>query len=530
MQILINRTSFTQPLDITEQIEKATFRLEKNINQKVDILNMKYNKYGDRTYIPKTGDEVTVMDEGITLFGGEIVEFKNKLKGRDVVLFELTARDYTELLNRRLIAETYQNETITHIVKDVVALSGSGITTNNVEEIIEELDDVIFDYQKPSDIIGDLADYVNCDWWVDESKDLHFKQRGGNTALYDLGDDLGNHIDNSLELKKSDSQIRNAIHVVGADYVGVETTDKTSDGDGVRVRFNLPYKYDEKPVIRVSNDDGATWEVQNVGVENLNAFGGTPPDDFSVLWNYGEKVITFENPPQGPDDTISQPAAIIEVTGKPLIPLRVFLKQPDSQRGVYEHKIIDRTLKSRDAVRRRAEAELAAYADTVDSASFRTYRSGLEVGTRMTVNSDVQGVSGESYIINKITTTVHLDTGEEGDSTKFEHSVKLSNTKAYEIIEFLGNLLRQGERDTGFIRNPATVLDTIITPDDAVVLVETMTANGNTDYLAEEAEIIEQLEANKDFNINPVWGPYTPTGVGDPNKTPAWDTGVVWPT
>ena len=93
---------------------------------------------------------------------------------------------------------------------------------------------------------------------------------------------------------------------------------------------------------------------------------------------------------------------------------------------------------------------------------------------------------------------------------EFKYHVKLSNVKAYEIIEFMRMLLRKGEKEFGTIRNPTSILNTIIS-------------------LFESFEISqEELKIKNNFEYTWVWGEYTPIDMDDPVRAPAWNSGVVW--
>ena len=106
--------------------------------------------------------------------------------------------------------------------------------------------------------------------------------------------------------------------------------------------------------------------VKTVGIEFLDAEGL-----FDCYWNSNEKVISFPTPPVSGD---------IDTTGNPLIPLFVKVKAPNNTDGEFEFKIIDKTLKTEDAVRQRAEVEIETYAKATDTANFITTKKGLEAG------------------------------------------------------------------------------------------------------------------------------------------------------
>lgn len=503
--------------DITTMVRPQSFRREQNITSKIDTCKFEYRKYGSRTYVPAVGDEVSVDDGANTIFAGKIVDITSRVDGKNILIFELQCNDWTYVADQKLYVGTHKNETAKEIVDDIVAsLSGLGITGTNVAASADDFDIEFlqFDYARVSDALRDIANLIGYDWWIDYDKDLHFVPKGNTPTPFNLDDTGGKYIYKSLVFRDSDKQLKNTIYIVGADYVGSSTTDKIGTGDGNQKRFPLPYKYDEKPTLTVGGVG------QTLGIDFID-----DPMSFDALWNFQEKVINF---------TAAPASGAIEVTGLPLIPLLLKLTAPGSvaEKGVYEFKIVDKTLKTTDAVRKRAQAELDAYGASITEAEFDTTETGLIAGDRITVSSTIRGITGTEYVIQQVTATMRThDT--------FLYHVKLANVKAYEIVEFLRHLLLIGEKTLGIIRDSSTILNLILSlgdTSDVVAASEVIDVNGGTLGKKKNLQNIDSV-AGADTLLSPsginnpptwVWGTYAPVSDVDHNRPPDWDRGALW--
>ena len=502
--------------DITEQVRPESFRREQNITSKLDTCRFVYRKYGGRTYVPAVADEIEITKDGGTEFAGKIVDIVSRVEGKDILIFEISCADWTYLADQKLYVNSHEGETAKDIVDAIVAnLSTLGITGTNVEASAAgfDIEFLQFDYARTSDALRQVAELIGYDWYIDYDKDLHFFPKGAASAPFGLTDTGGKYIYRSLTLRDSDKQLKNTIYIVGADYVGASTTDKIGTGDNVQKRFNLPYKYDAKPTITVAGVG------KTVGIDFID-----DPMSFDCLWNFSEKVINFTTAPA---------SGAIEATGLPLIPLLLKLTAPGSvaAKGVYEFKIVDKTLKTQDAVRKRAQAELDAYAESITEAEFDTIESGLVAGQRLTVESAIRGIASTDYLIQQISTTMRThDT--------FVHHVKLANVKAYEIVEFLRQLLLIGEKTLGVIRDSASILNLILSLGDSTDIVqatEVLDTSGST--LGEKADLESiDITTPSDVLLNAgindpatwVWGAYAPVNDADRNRPPKWDRGALW--
>lgn len=424
MEILLNN------IDITNFVKIQGLSLKEKLNYKVDTFSFDFMLEGK--YVePKDGDEVVVKIDSVIVFSGVIDNIDLSISENKTGYMKVTVSDYTRLVSKKLINNSYKNKTVSEIVIDIIdnELDGYGITKGTIDDITINLEDVLFDYKKASDVLTDLADYVLGYWLVTPDKKLHFRVKGSSLAPFNISDGNDTYIPNTLKIKKNSQQLRNVILIVGSDYVGVDTTDKIGDADGEMKTFLAPYIYDELPTVTVNGI------LQNVGVAYLDTSG------FDCYWDRNGKNINFDTAPS---------TGGVVVVGKPLIPL-VF--QMDASGDTkYEFKIIDKTLKSIEAVKQRAKAEIEEYSQALTSGSFSTYLSGFHAGQKISLQSDILNISTE-FIITSV------DTQFRGVG-KLKYKVNLASKSEYEMVDLFRHLLRKGEKEFGFFRNTdQTIVD-----------------------------------------------------------------------
>ena len=501
----------TNAVQIQDLISWEAFRIEQNITSQVDRFFFVYNKFGDRTYTPEVGHVVSVVDDGTTIFGGTIVKIRKRIKGVDILVYEVECKDYTHALDRLLIVKSYTDQTIKQIVDDLVTNHfDSSITGTNVSsQATTTIEKISFDYARASDILTKLAEMIQFDWWVDFDKDLHFVPKGTDGAPFDLADDTGTYEWKTLVLKEDDTQLRNTIYVKGGTYVGnTRTDDKVGEGDAELTLFNLSYIYAEKPVVKKA---GVT---QTVGIEFTDELG---VDGIEVVWNKLGRYIEFDVAPASGND--------IEITGDPEIPLLLKLTSPGSvsSKGVYEFKINDKNIKSITDARQRAQAELDAFADTLDEGGFRTKKAGLEAGQSIRIQSTIRGID-DNFIIRRVLTRFR-------SPGKLFYEINMATIRTFKIIEFLKMLVNQNDDTIGIQEGEDTILNLIISlrDIDKVQVAETLTINANRISLVDAQKSLDTL-LRAILNSPPtwVWGGYTPVNDADRKRAPNWSRGATW--
>ena len=408
-------------IDRTNRVQANSLRIKDNINQRVDVCHFTVKKTPDQDFFPQVGQEVIVLDDNVRIYGGIITNTSVNIESVSHAIYRVDCSDYTHLLNRMLVLERLRNKTVTEIFEFLLEkYDTEGFTINNVQgtQLIKR---ITFNRMPLVESINKLAEITGFSWYVDYNKDIHFFPKNQEPAPFNISDTSGNYIWNSLEIKTDFTQIRNTIFIEGGEEEGNERTEEfTAEGDEEeRTYFRLAHKFSEMPVVLL-NDVAVT-----VGVEFLN-----PDESFQAMWSFQEKYIRFTagNIPAVND--------VIKVTGIPLFRVvgRARNSESINQHGVWEFKIKDTSINSRDEARLRANAELEAYKQGVNEGVFTTYEKGLRSGQVITVNSPLRGVN-ESYLIQSV--SFAMRTPFDG-----QWEITLATLRTVGIIDFLQQLIR----------------------------------------------------------------------------------------
>lgn len=393
--------------------------LEKNdvINSEKDTLNFRVLKYGERGFVPEINQEVELTIDGEKEFGGVIVEVKKSVQEGNVAAYEVVCCDYSQFLDRRLVLERYDDETIENIIKDIIDKYAEGFTYNNVscDTVVKTM---LFNRLTVSACLDRLAEAVNYSWYVDYEKDIHFFPRNENPAPFSITDTNGSYLQGTLEISDDLSQIRNKVVIRGGEERGVLRTERyIADGD--QTNFPLAHKFATIPTVKVNSVE------KTVGIDFLHA-----EENYDCFWNYQQKYVRFK------DSTKPSSGQTVEISGEPLFPILVNVIDGLSieKYGIYEFFKEDKNITSRAEALRYAKAELQAYKDGVREGKFVTNRAGLRSGQIINVNSEILGIN-EDFLIQRI--SFKLLSKDRG-----EWAVELATMRTIGIIQVLQDLIK----------------------------------------------------------------------------------------
>ena len=489
----------------SSNIDWTTLRIKDYLDDKPSTCSFIIKKYGTtKTYKPSLASEVNVEFAGSKIFAGVIIRITDTVVSGKMQKYQVECVDYTRYLSRRLIPDTFANQTVDAIIASLITdyFDDDSITGNNVD-CTNLIDDIRFDYARGDECLRRLAEITNYHWYIDYDKDIHFFANGDEVAPFNISDNSQNYFYNSLKIIEDDSQIKNVIYVRGSDYLGDEFTDVIV-ADGETITFWTAYQLDS---IQIWVDAGAGYVVKTVGVDGVDAAG-----DYDCLYNFNDKAIKF------PDATKPVATNTVKYTGKPLLPVITKMNDPVSQTayGKYEYKILDTRIKTKQSARERAEAELTSYKDSLIDATFRTVESGLRAGQEMTISLTARGISG-TYIIKSVAFKTRT-------YNSFYYEVELINTVSLDVIEFLQKLIQDIDNSTKFLEDEGgdTVVDLIMSLSERNKIQTEMTINATKKLLTESPRARDVLlRASKDNPPTWVAGTYSPTSNAD-RKRPAY--------
>lgn len=442
--------------EYTDSILPTTLNVRSVLTRQIDSANFTIKKYGTvHAFTPLVGQEVFVYVEGVREFAGIITRVTQSAQDFKILLYDVVCEDYARLLDRKLIADTYQNQTLESILNSLKARYFNDFTLLQVDNGTTEIAYAGFNYETASQALTKLCDKLNYDWYVDYYKNIYFISKTSLTAPFDISDANDTYIFDTFRLRTDNTQVRNRVFVAGGQYLAdTFTTEYVSDG--IQNVYPLAYQYDE---IAVS----VTGQVWDGGID-----GSDPQSTKDYLWNSIEKFIRFRG------DRIPNDTSSVRIAGQPYLPVRVSvqddtsinaLKALEGGDGIYEHIIVDDTINSQEGARERANAELEAYKNSLAEGSFTTKRQGLRSGQRITINSTVHGVN-DSYLINSVRMSMR-------NNIEPRWEVSVVSVKTIGVIEVLQNLLQAGK---AFTLGENEVVDNIRGFTETVDLAETFTA------------------------------------------------------
>ena len=477
-------------VDVTAQIKMGSLRKEDNINNKVDRLSFTIESYTGNTFTPALDAEVLLYVDAVKQYGGRVISFNESIQSNKVVSYQIECQDYSQDANRLLIQEQFEDETVEDIIAFLVTNYASDFTVANVSCTIV-ITSITFDRITLTQALDKLSKLTNFSYYFDYDKDIHFFQRSSEAAPFDLTDTSGNYINDTLEINRDISQLRNRVFIRGGEIRG-ESRMEPFDGDGTKKIFVLGNKFAELPTVTVGGVS------KTVGIDFVDE-----ESTADCFWSFTQKYIRFK------DTTI--PAAgtnNIEVTGIPLFRLVMRVEDPTSIAlyGIYEFTADDSTITTREEAKTFGIAQLEAYADDIIEGSFKTYTPGLRSGQYITIQSDFRGWE-ESFLIQKVSLSmVNTET--------YIYTVQLATLRTVGIVDFLINLLLSGKESAG--ETSTEVLEKVIFETETVTFGEVTAVSLIHDPQTEDVTFTEDTPiVNIDFGTFFVFGPYTSTGPSD---------------
>lgn len=477
-------TITVESTDRTSAIEYDSLSLRRALTNQVDTFNFRIIRAGATGWKPSVLDEIQVDEDGTTIFNGTIIQVDSNVDGMDTEIINVQCKDRTVDLDRQMVVNVYEDQTVDSIIDDIITNFTDGtFTTTNVNAPVL-IGYIAFNYEYPSQCLRQLAELINYDWYIDVDDDIHFFAKETTVAPFNLDDTGGKYYFNSLKVTNSIKDLRNTIVVRGGTYEGATSTE-TQNADGNQTTFTWAYKYSNVSVTVASVS-------KTVGIDNIDS-----PASFDCLYNYNEKALKF---PSGSKPTAGQAVAL---TGNPQIPVICKVEDPASVAtyGVFEYKVIDKSINSKEGARDRARAELSAWASELTEAQFETKETGLAVGQTITVQSTIRGID-ETYVINRIDSKMQTP-------VNFLHRVGLVTTRTYGMIQFLQDLLTK--KDKEIVISSDEVLDVVKAFSETITITESTDVNTTHNPQTETVTISENATVQAlDYAVTFDAGTFTP--------------------
>jgi hypothetical protein len=406
-------------VDKTAFVNIDGFRIESVLTSQVDTCQMEVVNFGAHIFKPVISDDVKVFDGTDKIFAGIVTKITENIVEKKII-YSVEVIDYTQLADKKMVAETYSAQTVNDIIADIVTNYLPTFTIANVDcDIV--VDYVAFNYEQPSKCFQRLAELTGFDWYIDYDKDIHFFSQEINPAPFNLTDSNGKYIFESLEISRDISQLKNVVFVRGGEYLADFFTENQK-GDGIKRDFKTAYKYDGIGV-------AVNGVVKTVGIDYID-----DPTTKDCLYNFQEKVVKFRA------DNLPGNGITVDISGFPYVPVIVEARDQTSinKYGESWFTIIDKSIKTKQGARERGAGELMTYSEIITECKFQTYEKGLRAGQIINIQSTIRNID-EDYLINKVSAVMlTFDT--------MQYQVSLVTTKTMGIIEFLQKLLLSDDR------------------------------------------------------------------------------------
>ena len=358
----MSRHLYIAGVDRIADLERGSLQIQQALTYQIDTCS--FSIKGEQ---PAEGEEVIVEDDKLgRLFAGIIVkvELGRTFPDKSIKVWNVECDDYTALLDRRLVVETYENMSASDIFLDIAAKYCPGFTTTGVRTgapVIESTG-AEFEYKRPSECFRWLCDYVGWHWQPDYYKDLHFfsaEELASPAPLILVPGGPFRFGKHSIDTQG----LRNRVYVRGGTMLSDPQVVQWK-ADGVARIWTLPWGPHEVSL--------TVGEVpMTVGVENLH-----DEEDFDYMMSFTEKYIRCSAHTPTPVEGIT-----MALTARQDIPVITMVEDYASQAaiakvqggdGIYEHVIDDDSLTTIQAAEAAGMADLREHANPRVKGSFET--------------------------------------------------------------------------------------------------------------------------------------------------------------
>ena len=357
----------------------------------ININNYKGNK--STSYV--IGNEVLIYSDlninppTTKIFAGILEDIKLTGEGLDERL-TLTGRDYSaRLVDRTVEPEVYNNQLAGDIVKDIITKYTNDITTTNVSDgiIIQRM---VFNQTPVFDAINQLASLCEFMFYVDENKDLHFREKS--TASSGKTFNSTNII--STTFKEKRDTVFNQVWVYGDRYLdGYKETFTGVVGSTYTLLYQ-PYN------TFVSMSGTIPIAIQPGGIYQMTYDTGSM---VRYLVNFDDRqIILTSGTAQGNNLYVGSKIDVVYQRSLPII------KVGDNEASKIQYgtrvKVIqDKNIKDPSSAEAIMLTELAEYSDPLREGTLKIRNvSSLTPGETCVVDIPIYGISNQTYDILEV--------------------------------------------------------------------------------------------------------------------------------
>lgn len=361
---------------------------------------------------PSIGEEVWITDGGTRVFGGTIDAMTEQLVTTNglTLAIDVDCVSYDALMDRRIIAEAYENATLRTIVLGIITnyFGSEGINTTNVATG-PTIAKVLFNYQTGAEAFNLLAELSGYNWWIDPNKNLYFQDRGTIIAPFSLTSTSGNF--RSITVESSRTDYRNRQYVRAG--VGLTSTiTETHKGDAIgsplvgKRAFLLSYPCGTEPVITIGTTPTPTVIAPGeIGIREVEI-------NMKWYWQLGSPVVNQAAEVNGVAQAPVADGVTVQIQYRGQYPILVSAQDDvaiaqrvavEGGSGFYDDIVEDSDISSETSATERAYGLLRRYARIQRRATVTTNDTGLRAGQLVTLDITQHSLTGQ-WLVESVDT------------------------------------------------------------------------------------------------------------------------------
>lgn len=392
--------------DVTELVDAESLDIQNAITRAVDTCSFLLTDFDGTLetagFSPLEAELVITDSNDLRVFGG-IIKTANeetvRIEDQWREAWDIQASDYTDLLQREIILQTYEAMTDAEIIQDAVAAYAPTVDTTNVQSSGVTYTRFVAGRIRLVELLDKLAAASGFDWYVDPDAQLHYFPTDTYSAPFNISDTpdgVETFSPYDLVYSQDSTELCNDIVVIGG---STRSTDQTFylPGNGNTLEVGLPYPLHAPSgftSIQVSRNTGTlgspVWSAPlSVGIDNIDS-----PSGVAVLYNFNEKLLKFGTAP-------ANLANAIRVIGQYEVPILVRRKSFasfDTYGAWYSDKHVDNQIKDSETAQQVARSILAERSHHHARLSFWTWEHGLRAGQTIHLTDSGKGLDDDFLI------------------------------------------------------------------------------------------------------------------------------------
>lgn len=342
----------------------------------------------------RVGMEVEVLEDEELIFKGTVDDYDST--GTEEIYVSISCVDFSQLIDKRVVFDTFENETVEDIAKSLIAdfFEEEGITEGNIEGSMT-VNKAVFNYINGNVAMNDLAEISGYNWDIDSDKNLNLFDRSTHTAPFELTDTSFNYANFSVKQRRGDYRNRQYVRA-GQDVTQViENERPTPQPDGVSRSFITRFPIARKPRIFVDGNEVDPNDIGVNGIDNNRLFYFSYNSN-TISQDFGEEEL--------------QPEQTLSITYQGLYPIIVTADEAEQIQvrqefeggsGIYEDVVEDQNIDTREAALQFARGKLDKYGLIQSVVTFNTQEKGLKAGQLISIQNSKHNVDG-TFLIESV--------------------------------------------------------------------------------------------------------------------------------